>query len=57
MGGKKKKKKKKDSQRYIWPVGFESQKEYISMQDPKKRTIYTNRILDGGETPIVNIKE
>jgi len=43
------------SQRYIWPVGFESQKEYISMQDPKKRTIYTNRILDGGETPIFEV--
>jgi len=40
------------SQRYIWPVGFESQKEYISMQDPKKRTIYTNRILDGGDNPL-----
>ncbi|ORX75964.1 hypothetical protein BCR32DRAFT_284679 [Anaeromyces robustus] len=39
------------SHRYIWPVGFESQKEYISMLDPKKRTIYTNRILDGGENP------
>jgi len=43
------------SQRYIWPVGFESQKEYISMQDPKKRTIYTNRILDGGENPIFEV--
>jgi len=25
------------------------------MQDPKKRTIYTNRILDGGDVPIVSI--
>jgi len=43
------------SQRYIWPVGFESKKEYISMQDPKKRTIYTNRILDGGDVPIFEV--
>jgi len=43
------------SQRYIWPVGFVSKKEYISMQDPKKRTIYTNRILDGGDTPIFEV--
>lgn len=43
------------SQRYIWPVGFESKKEYISMQDPKKRTIYTNRILDGGDLPIFEV--
>jgi len=43
------------SQRYIWPVGFESKKEYISMQDPKKRTMYTNRILDGGDVPIFEV--
>jgi len=41
--------------RYIWPVGFESKKEYMSMLDPKKRTVYTNRILDGGENPIFEV--
>ncbi|CAG8577846.1 2237_t:CDS:2, partial [Paraglomus occultum] len=39
--------------RYIFPVGFMSKKQYLSAVDVTKRTTYTSEILDGGDTPIV----
>lgn len=40
------------SERYIWPVGFESTRTYPSMIDPSRRCLYVCRIVDGGEAPI-----
>lgn len=42
------------SERYIWPVGFQSMRSYPSMTDPTQRCFYSCRILDGGEAPIVS---
>ncbi|CAI2191277.1 4417_t:CDS:2, partial [Funneliformis geosporum] len=39
--------------RYIFPVGFMSKKQYLSAVDVTRRTTYTSEILDGGDTPIV----
>jgi hypothetical protein len=40
--------------RYIFPVGFMSKKQYLSAVDVTRRTTYTSEILDGGDTPIVS---
>ncbi|CAG8472954.1 5642_t:CDS:10 [Diversispora eburnea] len=39
--------------RYIFPVGFMSKKQYLSAVDVTRRTTYTSEILDGGDNPIV----
>nr|CAG8505184.1 605_t:CDS:10 [Entrophospora candida]CAG8540454.1 11949_t:CDS:10 [Entrophospora candida] len=41
--------------RYIFPVGFMSKKQYLSAVDVTRRTTYTSEILDGGDTPIFQI--
>lgn len=41
------------SERYLLPVGFESTRMYPSMIEPTRRCLYTCRILDGGDTPLV----
>ncbi|CAG8520664.1 14713_t:CDS:2 [Racocetra persica] len=41
--------------RYIFPVGFMSKKQYLSAVDVTRRTTYTSEILDGGDTPIFQV--
>jgi hypothetical protein len=41
------------SERYIWPIGFESHRTFFSMYSPGTKCTYTCRILDGGEMPLV----
>uniref|UniRef100_A0A1D1ZF79 Transforming growth factor beta regulator 1 n=1 Tax=Anthurium amnicola TaxID=1678845 RepID=A0A1D1ZF79_9ARAE len=41
--------------RYIFPIGFMSKKQYLSAVDVTKRTTYTSEILDGGDTPIFQV--
>ena len=43
------------NKRYIWPVGFESTRSYFSMKTPDQHTIYTSRILDGGDGPLFQV--
>ncbi|CAG8749801.1 32765_t:CDS:10 [Gigaspora margarita] len=43
--------------RYIFPVGFMSKKQYLSAVDVTRRTTYTSEILDGGDTPIVTAED
>lgn len=42
------------NERYIWPVGFKSTRSYPSMVEPSRRCLYTCRIIDGGDGPIVS---
>ncbi|PWA00271.1 hypothetical protein BB558_003691 [Smittium angustum] len=44
------------SERYIWPVGYLVQREYLSMNEPNKLVIYTCRISDGGDGPRFHIE-
>jgi hypothetical protein len=37
------------TERYIYPIGFKSQRQYASYINPPERTTYTCEILDGGE--------
>ena len=39
------------NQRYIFPVGYESARGYLSMKHPEKQTLYISRVLDGGDVP------
>ncbi|CAG8468929.1 977_t:CDS:10 [Acaulospora colombiana] len=41
--------------RYIFPVGFMSKKQYLSAVDVTRRTTYTSEILDGGDNPIFQV--
>ncbi|ORX90517.1 hypothetical protein K493DRAFT_339943 [Basidiobolus meristosporus CBS 931.73] len=41
--------------RFIWPVGFHSEKIYTSMLDGNKKTTYVSEILDGGEAPVFQV--
>ncbi|KAK9728387.1 hypothetical protein K7432_001101 [Basidiobolus ranarum] len=41
--------------RYIWPVGFHSEKLYTSMLDGNKKTIYVSEILEGEEAPVFQV--
>ncbi|KAK9760564.1 hypothetical protein K7432_015287 [Basidiobolus ranarum] len=41
--------------RFIWPVGFQSEKVYTSMLDGNKKATYVSEILDGGEAPIFQV--
>lgn len=43
------------SDKYIWPVGFSSRKEFRSIKDPDLRWHYRSRILDGGEFPLFEV--
>ena len=43
------------NERYIWPLGFESTRSYPSMSEPTRRCLYSCRILDGGDAPIVSV--
>ncbi|KAJ1920411.1 hypothetical protein H4219_001387 [Mycoemilia scoparia] len=42
--------------RYIWPVGFKSVKIYPSMIDRNKKISYISEIIDGGDTPIFQVR-
>lgn len=43
------------SDKYIWPVGFSSKKEFRSIKDPNLRWHYRSRILDGGDVPLFEV--
>eukprot|EP01125_Pyxidicula_operculata_P004888 TRINITY_DN1811_c0_g3_i2.p1 TRINITY_DN1811_c0_g3~~TRINITY_DN1811_c0_g3_i2.p1 ORF type:complete len:1367 (+),score=527.34 TRINITY_DN1811_c0_g3_i2:253-4101(+) len=48
-------KKNYHNEKYIWPIGFKSTREYTSTIDVTKRCTYTCEILDGGDKPIFKI--
>jgi hypothetical protein len=37
--------------RYIFPVGYRSSRQFLSMVDPEKTVTYESRIVDGGDSP------
>ena len=39
--------------RYIWPVGFEAQRTYPSMKHAERYALYTCRVLEKGDKPLV----
>lgn len=41
---------------YIYPVGYQIEKEYTSIENPSKNTIYRSSILDGGESPLFRVE-
>ncbi|OZJ04424.1 hypothetical protein BZG36_02920 [Bifiguratus adelaidae] len=43
------------NERYIYPVGYVVRKIYRSMVNPHSDTIYTCKILDGGEGPLFEL--
>ena len=43
------------TERYILPVGYCSRRSYFSIKEPASRCMYTCKILDGGENPIVSV--
>ena len=49
-------KPKYHSERYIFPVGFESNRTYFSLQTADERVLYISRILDGGDAPIFEVE-
>ncbi|KAI9312618.1 F/Y-rich N-terminus-domain-containing protein [Dichotomocladium elegans] len=44
------------SERYIWPVGYCTERTYMSMVDPNNQTTYTCRVEDGGDGPLFTIR-
>uniref|UniRef100_A0A6B2KW73 Uncharacterized protein n=1 Tax=Arcella intermedia TaxID=1963864 RepID=A0A6B2KW73_9EUKA len=44
------------NEKYIWPIGFKSRREYISSVDVSKRTQYICEILDG-DRPIFKVTD
>ncbi|KAK8837464.1 choline dehydrogenase 6 [Tritrichomonas musculus] len=44
------------NENYIYPVGYQVEKEYYSIADPSKQTIYRSTVLDGGESPIFKVE-
>ncbi|XP_055682220.1 transforming growth factor beta regulator 1 [Lutzomyia longipalpis] len=43
------------TEQWIYPVGYTAMRIYGSIRDPRKKTIYTCKILDGGTAPIFEI--
>jgi hypothetical protein len=43
------------TERYIYPIGYKSQRQYKSYVDPNNKTSYTCEILDGGTGPIFKV--
>lgn len=41
----------------IFPVGYCSTRVYANLRDPRTKSLYTCKILDGGPKPRYNIKE
>lgn len=41
---------------YIYPVGYQIEKEYCSIDDPNKQVLYRGTIVDGGESPIFRVQ-
>ncbi|KAI0042397.1 hypothetical protein FA95DRAFT_1598479 [Auriscalpium vulgare] len=39
------------TERYIFPVGYQVQRRYLSANDPSAEVVYNCRILDGGDGP------
>jgi len=43
------------SEKYIWPVGFKSTREFTSTKNIDERCMYTCEIVDGGDKPIFKV--
>jgi hypothetical protein len=43
------------TQRYIFPIGFKSERMYSSTTDAKKKVKYECEILDGGDFPLFRV--
>jgi hypothetical protein len=41
--------------RYIFPVGYKSVRQYASMADPQRRCLYVSEIVDGGAKPLFRV--
>jgi hypothetical protein len=42
--------------RYVYPVGFRTSREFLSMRNPSERTVYTSEIVDeGGAKPVFQV--
>jgi hypothetical protein len=42
--------------RYVYPVGFRTSREFLSMKNPGERTLYTSEIVDeGGPKPVFQV--
>jgi len=40
------------SNKHIWPIGFRTSKNFISMSDPSTQVKYTSQIIDAGGKPL-----
>uniref|UniRef100_A0A1B0CYH5 INO80 complex subunit E N-terminal domain-containing protein n=1 Tax=Phlebotomus papatasi TaxID=29031 RepID=A0A1B0CYH5_PHLPP len=43
------------TEQWIYPVGYSAMRIYGSVRDPRRKTVYTCKILDGGSAPIFEI--
>lgn len=43
------------SEKYIWPIGFKSTREFTSTKNIDERCMYTCEIVDGGDKPIFRV--
>jgi hypothetical protein len=43
------------SEKYIWPIGFKSTREFTSTKNIEERCMYTCEIIDGGDKPIFKV--
>ncbi|KAL9651515.1 hypothetical protein ABK040_001461 [Willaertia magna] len=43
------------NERYIFPIGYKSERSYSSYLTPPEKVIYTCEILDGGEGPLFQV--
>ncbi|XP_059618625.1 transforming growth factor beta regulator 1 [Phlebotomus argentipes] len=43
------------SEQWIYPVGYTALRIYGSVRDPRRKTVYTCKILDGGANPLFEI--
>ena len=43
------------TERYLFPVGYESTREALSVKHPNTKTTWTSRISDGGDTPLFEV--
>jgi len=41
--------------KYIWPIGFKSERKHPSMLNPEVKVMYTNEIIDGGKYPMFKV--
>ena len=44
------------SERYIYPVGYEAERMFTSIEDPNDKAWYVEKILDGGDYPLFRVE-